>query len=390
MLHRRAGEPDIAEAARPKEYETARLFFAALADALALPRASFVFLLGNHDVSWTSCERVEGALRDEEFLGEELRDRLDAAKLERFDAMVHHFYADYAPTEPLAVWPLRPGGQGPARPPEAGAVTALARGAYVHDFPALQLSVAALNSCELESHRPEDHRGMVSGAQAQAVLDHWRSAPPDRLRLLAVHHNPVPSPPDVVKEWAEWLRQQTEPGLFEIFAADVAGFEGTDRLQALVSDAQVSLVFHGHHHVADAVQAWAWRGQGASGDARVISAGSWGLAAQKLPRDQPVVMQLVRVTEAQVQPVLLRYEPRARSDGHIEPGAFVLDEATRRLAPLQLSIPEASRLVAGAGATAGTSAPGGAVAPAAARGGLARWARIAAARPTRSRAGTCA
>jgi hypothetical protein len=47
--------------------------------------------------------------------------------------------------------------------------------------------VAALDSCERESHRKADHAGMLSDAQAQAVLDHWRtsSVPHQRGHLTA-------------------------------------------------------------------------------------------------------------------------------------------------------------------------------------------------------------
>lgn len=56
-------------------------------------------------------------------------------------------------------------------------------------------------------------------------------------------------------------------------------------------------------------------------------------------------MQLVRVdpVDKTVRPVLLRYEPRARPDGVVEPGTFVLDEVTRGDAPLTLSLPAAMR-----------------------------------------------
>jgi hypothetical protein len=69
------------------------------------------------------------------------------------------------------------------------------------------------------------------------------------------------------------------------------------------------------------------------------------LVAGKLPAEQPVVMQLVRVDpeEETVRPVLLRYDPRARTDGVVEPGTFVLDEVTRSQAPLALSLPASAR-----------------------------------------------
>src|SRR5512140_1713683 len=209
---------DVAEAARPGEYESALGFFGALVDGLELPRSRVVFVPGNHDVSWTRCKEVEGQLLDGLFAESDLRARLDAIKLARFDDMVARFY------DP-ALGPHAGAGPGPGRPTAAGAVTALPRGAYVHDFEELAVSVAALDSCEVESHRDEDHRGHVGKEQAQAVLAHWRdgATPADRIRIVAVHHNPVPTIPAAIREWRDWLRGQVEnkkldARLFEHFA----------------------------------------------------------------------------------------------------------------------------------------------------------------------------
>src|SRR5258705_3901435 len=47
---------DVAEAARPGEYEHALTFFGALVARLGVLRSSVVFVPGNHDVSWTRCK----------------------------------------------------------------------------------------------------------------------------------------------------------------------------------------------------------------------------------------------------------------------------------------------------------------------------------------------
>lgn len=83
---------DVAEAARPREYESALVFFGALVERLGLPRSSVVFVPGNHDVSWTQCEAIAIKQRDGLFEENELRGRLDAVKLARFDDMVARFY----------------------------------------------------------------------------------------------------------------------------------------------------------------------------------------------------------------------------------------------------------------------------------------------------------
>src|SRR5688500_16095907 len=116
---------DVAEAARPGEYDCALVFFSALVAKLGVPRSAVVFVPGNHDVSWTRCKEIEGQLTDGLFSASELRARLDAVKLARFDDMVARFYDPALPRHDGA-------GPGPARPAAAGHVTALPRGAYVH------------------------------------------------------------------------------------------------------------------------------------------------------------------------------------------------------------------------------------------------------------------
>ena len=325
---------DVAEAARPAEYCLALEFFAALVNELALVRTRVVFVPGNHDVSWSACEAVRLQVRDRTLKAADEEGRLSEVKLARFDAMVEAFYDGSAYREPAT--------GGSQRPDSGGWITPLARGAYVHDFQELGVSVAALNSCEQETE--QKHGGLISKEQAQALLDHWSKAPP-RLRLMAVHHNPVASPPAQVSEWGEWLQKQFDADTFRrnfaVFVSDVAGFEGRDWLQRVADQAQVSLLLHGHHHVSDLRAGWNWMHAPAGGSTHVVSAGSWGLVAKKLPAEQPAVMQLARVDleTKQVRAVLLRYEPRAVAPGNVEPGHFVLDEVTRRQAPLVLSLP---------------------------------------------------
>jgi hypothetical protein len=144
---------DVTEDARPPDYRDAARFFAALAGELALPTHRLVFVPGNHDVSWTQCRTVAGQLADGEFEPGELRDRLDRAKFAHFERFLRDLHGDRAPHEV-----------------DGAAATVLAHGASVHDFAELGVSVAALNSCERESHRTEDHVGSLG--QAQALLDH--------------------------------------------------------------------------------------------------------------------------------------------------------------------------------------------------------------------------
>ena len=47
---------DVAETARPREYEDAAAFLGALAQEIELAPRRFVFCPGNHDVSWDNCQ----------------------------------------------------------------------------------------------------------------------------------------------------------------------------------------------------------------------------------------------------------------------------------------------------------------------------------------------
>ncbi|HEX8107858.1 MAG TPA: metallophosphoesterase [Kofleriaceae bacterium] len=324
---------DVAEAAHPPEYVDAAVFFKALARELKLLPHRFVFVPGNHDISWTKCRLVELQLEDGVFPPHELRARLDDVKFEHFETFVRDVYGGKARHEV-----------------KGAAVTPLLRGAFIHDFADLGVSVAALNSCERESHRKEDHVGAMSDLQAQAVLDYWRKTPTELIRVLAVHHNPAAMATSAIEQWLEFLRSSAAhvpPDVVERIAASFVGFEGRDYLQRLAADAHASLILHGHHHASEAHQAWAWRGRdaGGAGDARIISAGSWGLSLEsgKLPKDQPVVMQLIRLDPgaAEMKPVLLRYDPGARLSGDVRLGRFVPDPDTRTSRPIGLSLPPA-------------------------------------------------
>jgi len=212
--------------------------------------------------------------------------------------------------------------------------------------------VVALNSCERESHRKEDHVGALSAAQAQAVLDHWRQSPAALIRVAAVHHNPATMASPAIEQWLGFLRSsdaQLTAEVVERIATNFVGFEGHEHLRHLASDAHASLILHGHHHASTTHQAWAWRGRdpGGTGDARIVSAGSWGLSPEsgKLPKDQPVVMQLIRLdpAAAQLHAVLLTFDPNARLPGEVRPGRFLLDSQTRADRPIGLSLPPALR-----------------------------------------------
>lgn len=326
---------DITESARPREYADAATFFIALARQLALPPHRFVFVPGNHDISWTKCREVEGQLEDGAFPASDLRARLDEVKLAHFEKFIRDVHGGKARHEV-----------------DGAAVTSLAHGVFLHDFADLGISVAALNSCERESHRKADHVGALSATQAQAVLDHWRTSSAGLIRLAVVHHNPAAMTSTAIDQWLGFLRG---PGaglpadVVERIATNFVGLEGREHLRSMVSDAHASLICHGHHHGRATGQAWPWRGRdpGVDGGARILSAGSWGLDPEpgKLPKDQPAVMPLIRLdpAAAQLHTVLLTYDPTARLPGEVSPGSFLLDAQRQFDRPVGLSLPPALR-----------------------------------------------
>lgn len=314
---------DIAEAARPSEYKSAAAFFVGMAKALGLPRRSFVFTPGNHDVSWARSHAAQLEQDDREFDDAELRRRMDLYKFENFEEFVSSFYGE-----------------------ERGdTVIPLARGAVVHNFEELSVSVASLNSCEVESHRPGDHKGVLSEQQAQAVMNLWRGVEyADWLKLVCIHHNPVATTPANVEDWKQYLKQKGEldADLIDRFAADISGLEGKENLQRLAEECEVQLVLHGHHHATEQ-QLWPWKVQ--KGSTIILSAGSGSLKPDKLPGDEPNTVQLLRLdpARAELQPYILRYEPRARAQGVVPLGRFAPDPAVYEKFRLSLSLPAGFR-----------------------------------------------
>jgi hypothetical protein len=311
---------DIAEAALPKEYHLARGFFEGLAGGLGLARQRFVFTPGNHDVCWPRSQQAELDQAIEGFDEQELRRRMDAYKFEFYDSFVKEFYGADSTDSKVGD----------------------SRGAAIYNFEDLAISIATLNSCEVESHRPADHRGELSSQQVQVVMNYWRGCDNGKwIKIVCVHHNPVVTVVANVEGWKEYLKSKRELSaeLIDRFATDVAGLGGREHLRRLAEECEVQLVLHGHHHATDQ-QSWPWKAA-RTGQTQILSAGSWGLGADKLPGEEPNTIQLLRlrVGQRKVQPIILKYEPRALVDGQVEPGQFVRDLAFHDNYNLTLSLP---------------------------------------------------
>jgi hypothetical protein len=316
---------DVAEAARPGEYEEARTFFEALIGRLGLARPRVIFAPGNHDVSWHVTQRIELDRDEQGFSQSEFERRIREEKFRNFEQFLARFYD----TE---------------RTKLAG-VQELGHGAFVHSFPDERMAVAVLNSCEQESHFHQG--GALSQEQAQALMSQWQQGEAARwIKLVAVHHNPMATVPVNVKSWVSYLEAQAgklKPETIRHFAADAMGLEGGEHLRAVAEDCHVQFVLHGHHHAA-AKEAWLWP-KTTTGHTLVLSAGSWGLRPDKLPADQPNMMHLVRIDPAseRAQSVLRIFDPRARAMGHVQSGHFTVDPANAQGALLQLSVPKGFR-----------------------------------------------
>ena len=297
---------DIAEAGKRSEFEAGRQFLTALAGGLGLPVDRFVFVPGNHDVNWASCKIAEAELEaNEELTAERLRTRLDEVKLDFYFDFLRQFYgvSDIAEVgEPLA------------------------RGARLFRFPDLRLAVAALDSCEKESHRPGDHVGQVSREQAESVLAALRRGNlAGSLKVIAVHHNPDVTTRNNLEAWRKYLLEKSTitPELLARYESDALGLEGREHLKAIAADASVQLLLHGHHHAQDKLT-WDWRERGHT---HVLSAGSLWLDPKVLPKDEPASARLIVLDSEQeeLRTASLVYLAWHRVEGSVESGSFAAD-----------------------------------------------------------------
>jgi len=316
---------DIAETGKPREFAQGAEFLTVLAGELGREPQRFVFVPGNHDISWPHCEIEASKQKIEEFDDHELRRRLDAAKLTCYHDFLTKFY-------------------GSALQDGRGGCRSLGFDAWLHDFSDFRLSIAALNSCERESHRPQDHLGELRPAQAQALMNAWRTEPYTHwLKILVVHHNPFETTANNIESWLKWMREKKADmplDLLERYTADVAGFKGAEVLIHVISDACPHLVLHGHHHDQGLPSMRRWK---ANGHAAVLSTGSWGLNDNQLPGDAPPSCQLILFawgsSEKQLKAWPLIYDGRFRLEGEVLPGNYMLDAAIGSLYDEPLPLP---------------------------------------------------
>jgi 3',5'-cyclic AMP phosphodiesterase CpdA len=319
---------DLAETGLREEFRQAAVFLASLAEALDLDRRQFVFCPGNHDISWLECKAAESEYeaqcnRDGRRPVEaDLRRQMDQRKFYYYNAFLCDFYG-LARLNGLPRQELKNDG-------------------WLYDFPDLRLSVAALNSCERESHRSSDHQGALGAAQAQGLMDRWLTEPfSGFLKIVVVHHNPDRTTWSNVEAWRQLLQDnQLAPALILRYERDLAGFDDKQHLLSVVQDTKVQLVLHGHHHaVSD--RAWTWKQPGM---AHVLSAGSLGLESLRLPRDEPNHARLILLDPGAQPPMLtahsLVYQPWSRPTGELVAGGFELDQGRSGVYRQPLFLPD--------------------------------------------------
>lgn len=299
---------DLAEVGKPTEFALAYDFLRALAGEAGIDHHRFVFCPGNHDISRPLCRKVSADQEIEGFDEQEMRRRIDLVKLEFY----RNFLADFYDTPVEAV-------SQPLSSTSAGLE------AYVHSFPDLKLSIAALSSCEKESHLEEDHVGLLGEPQSMALMSYWqRGEAVSWLKIVAIHHNPTVTVPPNIQWWRQWLAgKQLSADQIAAWQGDVLGFEGRERLKRIAADCQVQLILHGHHHAKDE-HVWPWRG---NGYAHVLSAGSLSLVDAKLPGSEPASFRLIDLDPARatLRARSFVWIDWARTFGEVEPGAFKPD-----------------------------------------------------------------
>jgi 3',5'-cyclic AMP phosphodiesterase CpdA len=311
---------DIAETARPAEYKLALTFFQALLKEFRINTDQLVIIPGNHDVSWAECRKAEIDFDTYAWDEQRLREEMNKVKFMHFDSFLTQLYG-----KPQSLLKH---------------VSELGDNGRLFDFPEFNLSVAALNSCEKESHRLGDHIGCLYKRQAEMIWNAWQdSCQSSRVRIICVHHNPLPTVIDEIEKLRDELQELlknnilTEDELTR-FVTDTVGLQGADMLRDVAERSHVQLLLHGHHHASDHAGSWSWTG-GQVGMCHVLSAGAWG--ASVTPNSRPAVIQLLELdtekspSEGGIRSFLFEYKPYERAQRRIGAGLWTLSSREKTL-----------------------------------------------------------
>jgi calcineurin-like phosphoesterase family protein len=303
---------DIAEVAKPKEFDQGHAFLTAMREELQLPPGRTIFVPGNHDYNWSLCKQVDAAREIYEFDDAEYLRRINAVKFQFYTEFLEKFYG-CGVAQLLGRTPL-----------DANC------GAYLCDFTidGRRLSFAALNTSETETHKT--YGGELGEAQAKALMATWMSKEyNDAVKIAVVHHNPLNTPPEN-RVWTEqYYREQIQQGKLSVdpdwlahYTADMVGLRHAERLQQIVFDTGAHLVLHGHHHNPTFPTLWPRK---SGGVAPILSVGSFGLQPGQIPTDQPLTCQLILLRTAPEPRLIARpleFDPNYRLTGTLDKGQF--------------------------------------------------------------------
>ena len=228
---------DLAEWARPAEYEQVLQFLTELAGTLGLDRRRVAVVPGNHDISRKACSayfdncEADGTQPKPPYW----------PKWRQFLAMFEEFYRGVP-----------------------GVTFQVDQEWTLFEMPDVPVVVAGLNSTMAESHREDDHHGWVGEAQCRWFADRLRAAQDEGwLRIGALHHN-----------------------LVRGAVRDDENLRDVDTLDRVLG-ARLNLVLHGHTHDARLH----YLGSGLP----VLSTGSAAVTEQARPTEVPNQYEIVVV-----------------------------------------------------------------------------------------------
>jgi WD40 repeat protein len=242
---------DLAEWGRKSEMEDVLRFTRALAEALALPPERLVIIPGNHDINRNLCEAYFAQCK-----GEETEPRPPYwDKWKHFVWLFRELYGLGARVEfnERTPWSL-------------------------FEIDDLKVVVAALNTTMAESHRDEDHHGLLGEAQLRWFEDKL-TAYQQRgwLRIAALHHNVRRGP-----------------------VRDDENLRDADDFTRILGS-KINLVLHGHTH--DGKLDWL------TPEAPILSTGSAAVAQDARPEEVPNQYQMIRVHADHIEHWTRAYAP---------------------------------------------------------------------------------
>jgi WD40 repeat protein/3',5'-cyclic AMP phosphodiesterase CpdA len=264
---------DLAERGAKPEFEQLFQFLVRLTEHLKLTRDRVALVPGNHDINWHACQAYfSNCLAD----GVEPRPPY-ADKWRHFVWLFQEFYREH----PSITFP------------EGQPWT-------LFEIPELSVVIAGMNSTMAESHRDEDHYGLLGRQQIDWFAERLRlKAKLGWLRIGALHHN---------------IRRGA--------VSDDENLRDAELLDPLA--AYLNVILHGHTHQGKAD----WL----SPKVPVLSTGSAAVAGTARPAEIPNQYQLIRFTQSGIRRWTRSYLPELQRWGGDNRGSasadqWIIDEA---------------------------------------------------------------